>query len=241
MEITKDTIIGDVVSKDYRTASIFKEKGIDFCCHGNRSIGDALENNQSDIDQIIGKLHNVLESKNNSSIDYNTWPLDLMTDYIEKKHHKYVETKGQEIIPYLSKLVQVHGGRHPELAEVLKEFKESFGLLAMHMKREELLVFPYIRKMVKAKDDHTTVQASFGSVQSPIQTLLNEHDVEGERFRKISSLTSHFTTPADGCNTYQVTMAMLKEYEEDLHLHIHLENNILFPKAIELEKELASA
>ncbi|HRN95328.1 MAG: iron-sulfur cluster repair di-iron protein [Chitinophagales bacterium] len=238
MNITKDTNIGDLVAQNYKTASVFKQNGIDFCCNGNRSIGDACTNKNIDTDKVLSELAEVSKQASGANIDYASWPLDLLADYIEKKHHRYVESKASEIKPFLAKIANVHGGRHPELLEVEQLFNESVGELAMHMKREELVLFPYIRKMVTAANSGTSVQAPFGTVQNPIQNMMHEHDTEGERFRKISKLTNDYTTPADGCNTYKVTFAMLKEFEDDLHLHIHLENNILFPKSIELEEKL---
>lgn len=238
MNITKDTNIGDLVAQNYKTASVFKQNGIDFCCNGNRTIGDACANKNIDTDKVLNQLSEVSKQASGANIDYASWPLDLLADYIEKKHHRYVESKASEIKPFLAKIANVHGGRHPELLEVEQLFNESVGELAMHMKREELVLFPYIRKMVTAANSGTSVQAPFGTVQNPIQNMMHEHDTEGERFRKISKLTNDYTTPADGCNTYKVTFAMLKEFEDDLHLHIHLENNILFPKSIELEEKL---
>ncbi len=238
MEITKNDMIGELVAKDYRAATVFKKNGIDFCCQGNRSISDACNESGIDAEQLVSNLKEAFTQNNNSATDYSSWPLDLLADYIEKKHHRYVETKTQEILPFLEKIIRVHGGRHPELEQVGVLFKESAGELAQHMKKEELILFPYIRKMVQAEMNKTNVNASFGSVKNPIAAMMHEHDTEGERFRTIASLTHNYTPPEDGCNTYRVTLAMLKEFEDDLHLHIHLENNILFPKSITFEKNL---
>lgn len=241
MNITKDTIIGALVAQDYRTASVFKNSKIDFCCNGNRTIEDACIQNDLDSETLITQLKAVANQTQDSGIDYNAWPLDLLVDYVEKKHHRYVETKIQEITPFLEKVVRVHGDRHPELAEVEQLFKASAGELTQHMKKEEMILFPFIRKMVEAKNTGTAVQASFGTVQNPIRMMMHEHEGEGERFRKIAALTDNYTPPADACNTYKVTFALIKEFEEDLHLHIHLENNILFPKSIEMEASFATA
>lgn len=138
-------------------------------------------------------------------------------------------------MPFLNKVVRVHSDRHPELAEVEQLFKASAEELTAHMKKEELVLFPYIRKMVKAENNKTSVEAPFGTVQNPIRMMMHEHDGEGERFRKIAALTDNYNPSAAACNTYRVTFSLLKEFEEDLHLHIHLENNILFPKSITLE------
>ncbi len=232
-------IIGELVAKDYRTASVFKKYSIDFCCQGNRTIEEACEKKNIDTKKVLEDLVAMMESKSESTTDYQSWPLDLLADYIEKKHHRYVQDKTLEIQPYLDKICRVHGEHHPELFEIKNEFNASAGELAAHMKKEELILFPFIRKMVKVKQENSNVEAAnFGTVKNPIQMMMDEHTVEGNRFRRIEELSNNYTPPQDACNTYLVSFALLKEFEQDLHLHIHLENNILFPKAIEIEKEL---
>jgi regulator of cell morphogenesis and NO signaling len=235
----ENQIIGELVARDYRTASVFKKYSIDFCCQGNRTIEEACEKKNIDTKKVLEDLVAMMEAKSESTTDYQSWPLDLLADYIEKKHHRYVQEKTLEIQPYLDKICKVHGERHPELLEIKEEFNASAGELAAHMKKEELILFPFIRKMTKAKLENTKVDAAhFGTVKNPIQMMMNEHTVEGHRFMKIEELTNNYTPPQDACNTYRVSFALLKEFEQDLHLHIHLENNILFPRAIEIEKEL---
>lgn len=241
MEISKEMTVGDVVAQDYTKASVFEKYGIDFCCNGDKSINDVCSSKKIDADALITELEAPVQVSGGADKGYNSWPLDLLADYIEKTHHRYVETKVKEITPYLDKIVKVHGEHHPELAEVQELFKISAGEFAMHMKKEELMLFPQIRKMVKAKEKNESFKASFGSLQTPIKGMLDDHDHEGDRFKRISELTNHYTTPEDGCNTYRLTLGMLHEFEHDLHLHIHLENNILFPKAIVMEEEFAAA
>lgn len=241
MRITTETIIGKLVAEDYRTAPVFKRYGIDFCCNGNRTIADACTKKEIESGKLLQELEEVIRKADTPAVDYKSWPLDLLTDYIEKKHHRYVDARLLEISPFLEKIVRVHGGHHPELAEVEQLFKESAGELTVHMKKEEFMLFPYIRKMVNAQKEGIPVQAPFGTVQNPIQAMMHDHDGEGERFRRIAGLTGNYTPPADACNTYRVTLSLLKEFEEDLHLHIHLENNILFPGAIAMEESMASA
>ena len=239
MNIQDNQIIGELVAQDYRTASVFKQYGIDFCCQGNRTINDACKTNNIDEKMVIADLNELLQSKEEKTTDFQSWPIDLLADYIEKKHHRYVVEKVLEIIPYLDKICKVHGSRHPELLEINEHFNATASELAVHMKKEELVLFPFIREMVEAKQANRKPDAPhFGTVQNPIQMMMNEHTTEGERFRKIEELSNFYTPPQDACNTYRVTFALLKEFEQDLHLHIHLENNILFPKAAELEKEL---
>ena len=235
----ENQIIGELVAKDYRTASVFKKYSIDFCCQGNRTIQEACEKKNIDSKKILEDLDTLVQAKSEATTDYQSWQLDLLADYIEKKHHRYVEDKTLEIQPYLDKICRVHGEHHPELFEIKNEFNASAGELAAHMKKEELILFPFIRKMVKAKQENSNVEAAhFGTVKNPIQMMMDEHTVEGNRFRRIEELSNNYTPPQDACNTYRVSFALLKEFEQDLHLHIHLENNILFPKAIEIEKEL---
>jgi regulator of cell morphogenesis and NO signaling len=186
---------------------------------------------------VLSDLEKAIQAQSESATDYKSWPIDLLADYIEKKHHRYVEAKTLEIKPYLDKICKVHGERHPELLEIQKQFNASAGELAAHMKKEEFILFPFVRKMAKAKHEGLNVDAPhFGTVQNPVQLMMSEHSTEGDRFRNIEGLSNNYTPPSDGCSTYRVTYALLKEFEQDLHLHIHLENNILFPKAIELEK-----
>lgn len=233
--------IGELVAEDYRRASVFQKYGIDFCCGGNKIISEVCNSKGIAIDLVISELSSLPKSTTEKYVDYASWPLDLLADYIEKKHHRYVESTAQTLIDYLNKLCSVHGGNHPELFEINKEFNLSARELTAHMKREELILFPFIRKMVTAKNNNQQLQQpGFGTVQNPIQMMMQEHDIEGERFRKMASLSNNYTPPADACNTYKVTLSLLKEFEEDLHLHIHLENNILFPNALKLEKVFLS-
>lgn len=240
MDITKKSIIGELVAHDFRAASVFKKNKIDFCCNGNRTIDEACSKKGLDADKLVKDLYEVSSAKGDSQIDYTSWPLDLLADYIEKKHHRYVKEKIQEITPFLNKIVRVHGERHPELLKVEELFNQSVVDFTEHMYKEENILFPHIRKMVENKNSNTPIQASFGTVQNPIKMMMEDHDNEGERYRQIADLTNNYTVPEDGCTTYRVTFAMLKEFEEDLQMHIHLENNILFPKSVVLEEQFVN-
>lgn len=241
MDISKENNIGALVAEDYRTASVFKKNGIDFCCNGNRSIDDACAAKRIDPEQVVHQLIEATQSGSTEGEDFKTWPLDLLADYIEKKHHRYVEARTEEIRPFLDKVCRVHGERHPELLEINRHFTDSTRELASHMKKEELILFPAVRQMVNAQREKAPApRLAFGSVGNPIQMMMEEHSNEGDRFRIIEALTNNYTPPQDACNTYRVTFAMLKEFEADLHRHIHLENNILFPKALQTEASLVN-
>ena len=239
MNIENHQIIGELVAADYRTAGIFKKYGIDFCCQGNRTIESACQKKKITTKDLIDDLQSVMIGTADHDADFAHWPIDLLADYIEKKHHRFVVQKTAEITPFLNKVAAVHGERHPELIQIKEAFLASSQELAQHMKKEELILFPFIRKMINAKQSNSHLQTPhFGSVNHPIDLMKEEHSTEGERFRIISELSNNYTPPEDACTTYNVTYALLSEFEQDLHKHIHLENNILFPKAIQMESEM---
>ena len=236
MNVLAQPTIGEYVAQDFRTAAVFSKYGIDFCCKGNRTIEEACEKKNLDFAKIENEVTNLLETTSEGAIDFKSWPSDLLVDYIEKTHHRYVEEKSAILIPFLDKLCKVHGSNHPELFQIYDLFKGCAGELAQHMKKEELILFPFIKKMTNAiRTGQELEQPHFGTVENPIAMMQDEHVTEGERFVKIAELTNNYTPPADACNTYKVTFSMLQEFEQDLHKHIHLENNILFPKAIEMQ------
>src|SRR5690554_372171 len=240
MKTTEQLTIGELVAKDYRAATVFESFGIDFCCKGNRTVEEACENKKIDALEVKAQLDQVLSAASEESMDYNKWPLDLLADYIEKKHHRYVEERIPLLIQYLNKLCKVHGDTHPELFEITRLFGETAGELTAHMKKEELILFPYIRKMLKKSQagERLADAVHFATIKNPIKAMMEEHEDEGERFFKLAELTGKYTPPADACNTYRVTYALLDEFEHDLHKHIHLENNILFPKSVHFEEKI---
>ena len=238
MTLSKEQTIGEVVAQDFRTATVFEKYGLDFCCGGNQSITSACNEAGVDVESLLTALEQV-GGENSNNIDYNSWPIDLLADYIEKTHHRYVAQQIPLLKAYLEKISNVHGNRHPELLEIKTLFDECAVELTSHMKKEEMVLFPFVRQMVAAQQAvGANLAAPFGTVQNPIKMMMHEHDAEGERFRKIAQLSNQYALPADGCNTYKVAMETLKAFEKDLHTHIHLENNILFPKAIAMEEEL---
>lgn len=236
MNISNGQTVGEVVANDFRTAAIFEKHGIDFCCKGNTPVQEACAKKNIDVDEVINDLEALQSSAMEETTAYKAWSAEQLIDHIEEKHHRYVAEKIPVILQFLNKLCKVHGQRHPELHEVYQLFHDSAGELTQHMKKEELILFPRIMKLASASAESNDFTP--GMVFSPIEMMMHEHDTEGERFRQISRLTNNYQAPADGCTTYRVAFAMLREFEQDLHLHIHLENNILFPKAMLLEKEM---
>ena len=233
-----DKTIGQIVADDFRTAAIFKKHGIDFCCKGGRTIEEACDKKGVAPSALINELES-LPKGNSNEVDVRDWQLDLSANYIVRIHHQYVRDKTSMLLQFLDKLCRVHGDRHPELFEINRIFNESARDLASHFQKEENVLFPFIESLVKAQQSGEPLgEIHFGTVENPIAMMMHEHSVEGDRFEEIVKLTNGYTPPADACNTYKVTYAMLQEFEKDLNRHIHLENNILFPKAIALEKQL---
>ncbi len=230
--------IGEWVADDYRTAAVFKSFGIDFCCKGGRTIQEACTaKNIPESEVEIALAEKLRDRPEHSDIDFKAWPMDLLADYIEKTHHRYVQRTIEELKPYLTKISAVHGDTNPKLHEIKQLFFDFAGELTAHMKKEEFILFPYVRKLGKHLNDGDDVEApQFGTVKNPIKMMMAEHEAEGDRFEEIARLTNNYTPPDHACNTYRVTFALLQEFENDLHRHIHLENNILFPKAVEMEE-----
>jgi regulator of cell morphogenesis and NO signaling len=238
MEDINTLTLGEIVKKNYKAAAVFERYSLDFCCKGNQNFMSACKANNIEPSLLINEL-NQLESEQEHGVVFDTWPLDMLIDYIIKRHHTYVEEKTPLIKSYLDKICEAHGARHPELHKVKGIFFEIGGELAVHMKKEELILFPFIKKLVQANSTKTPVTSPlFESVSNPVDMMKEDHAVEGERFRRLAALTNNYQIPSDACNTFAVAYQFLDEFEKDLHLHIHLENNILFPKAIHLEEEL---
>ncbi|NLP59284.1 iron-sulfur cluster repair di-iron protein [Lutibacter sp. B1] len=238
MNIDTRTSVGDIVKANFKTAQIFEKNNIDFCCGGGISLDEACKKSGINVEQLIPELAETMQLNDPDSRYIDELELNELCDYIEKRHHTYVS----ETIPFLQqklqKLCDVHGENHSELYEVKALFDGAAENLSVHMKNEELILFPYVRKMVKSKNKGKASKDEFGDAVNTIDKMQEEHQTEGERFEKISKLTSSYTCPPDGCGTYQVTYQILKEFENDLHRHIHLENNILFKKALLLESEI---
>ena len=240
MTISSETQIGEVVKLNFKTAPLFHEHNIDYCCGGNKTISEACIEAGIEASQLLLQLKEIVEKSDPDSEYINNLPLDELSDYIVKRHHSYVKSNIPFLTASLEKIWSVHGKNHPELYEIKKLFDESAGELTMHMQKEEIMLFPYIQKMVAVQKNGLPISRPvFGSVSNPIRMMIAEHETEGARFNKIAEISGGYSIPDDACTTYKAALNQLKEFENDLHRHIHLENNILFPKALQLETELA--
>ncbi len=230
--------VGQVVSEDYRTAEVFKKYGIDFCCGGKVTVKAICEKKNIDNGALLTDL-NIPVAENDDPAKFMHWPLDRLADHIVDRHHRYVGENLEPITQYAVKVARVHGERHPELREIAGLWLDVADELAQHMQKEEHILFPYIRRMQESETSgEPAVKPPFGTVQNPVRMMEQEHENAGSMMHRIAELSSGFTPPEDACNTYRVLFAKLKEFEDDLHTHVHLENNILFPRAAEMEARL---
>jgi regulator of cell morphogenesis and NO signaling len=235
MNTIENKTIAEVVAENIKTAHIFKKYGIDFCCGGGITIEKACEKKQLDYATLKNELLQV--DKAPKAYDYNSWNLDFLIDHIVNIHHTYVEESIPLILQYSNRVAKVHGHHYTEVVQVNKLFIDVANELTEHLKKEEQILFPYIKKLLKLKAEKTTLEAPvFGSADNPIQMMEDEHESAGDIFKTIAKLTNNYTPPEGACNTFRALYAKLEEFEQDLHQHIHLENNILHAKAIQLEK-----
>lgn len=237
MNITENNTVAEIVTHNIKTADVFKKHGIDFCCGGGITIKKVCEKKNipynvlakelTDINNIISKAY-----------DYDNWKLDFLADHIENVHHSYVVESTQILLQYTAKVAKVHGHYYKEVVKINELFNVVAQELASHMKKEELILFPFIKKLVQADREGVQVKTPhFGTVNNPIKMMEEEHESAGDILKEIKELSNNYTPPEGACNTFKAMYAKLEEFEQDLHQHIHLENNILFPKAILLEQK----
>lgn len=241
MELNDKRTVAEVVTENINTAHVFRKYGIDFCCGGGVEVRRAAEKAGVNYEELVRELLLTVSSNTNSN-NYNNWELDYLADYIVNVHHSYIEESIPLIVQYASRVVQVHGSAYPELIQIQRLFSEVAAELGGHCKKEEMILFPFVKKMqgVKKEGNHME-RPAFDTVHNPIRMMEADHEEAGANFRKISALSNSYTPPEGVCNTFKAFYAKLEEFEQDLHQHVHLENNILFPRSISLEKELFTA
>lgn len=227
--------VGEIVAADFRTARVFEEFGIDFCCGGRQSIAEACENAAIDQQTVECALRALPPVAEQADHDVTRWSPDRLIEHILTNHHAYIRATLPSIGRQLAKLVEVHGRSHPELTCIAASFDLVSRDLLQHMMKEERVLFPYIRELAST-NRREFAHSPFGTVANPIRMMEREHRDAGDALRLIRELTNGYVPPADGCATYRVCLAQLAEFERDLHRHVHLENNVLFPKAVELER-----
>ncbi len=228
------TTLGDIVSRDFRAGAILDRYGLDYCCGGAHTLAEGCLKRGVSVARVVSELE-ALDPASRQAPEQD--PVALI-DHIVSKHHAYVRDTMPAIQNHLSKVAAVHGARHPELPFIEAKFSKVAADLSMHMVKEERVLFPYVRALAEAIAHGTPPPPDmFGTVQNPIRMMEIEHQEAGDGIETIRELTHGYETPADACSTYALVLRELEAFEKDLHVHVHLENNVLFPKAVELEEK----
>lgn len=227
--------IGEIVSADFRTATVFKKHDIDFCCGGKESLKTICTIKALDLETIIGELEAVQSEPADRSQNYSAWSLSFLADYIVNTHHAYLKENDEQIAAYARKIAAVHGAHHPEVIKISAIFDKITTDMSAHLKEEEEVFFPAIKRIDAAKINRNAPEKKdLDTIRVSLDKLLLEHETIGDAVHEIHHLAKSYVIPDDVCNTFVVTYQKLKEFEDDLHKHVHLENNILFPKAVQL-------
>lgn len=238
MKISENMTLSEIVANNFHAASVFEKYSLDFCCNGDKTISEACKEKNINISDLLLEIEN-LNIKGTTNMNFENWSLGFLSDYIINNHHNYV----RRMIPILSegtkRIAAVHGKKHPELLKISRIFEGVYKDLKHHMMKEEQMLFPFIKDMEAAKNKEGKIEKPFfGTIKNPIKMMEVEHQSAGDEMAEIRNLTNNYSIPDDACNTYNVTFLELKEFEEDLHKHVFLENSILFPKAVKMEAEL---
>lgn len=234
----KDTSVGEIVAEDFAAAKVFKKYGIDFCCHGEVTLETACASLKLAPEEVMQALKQQKEN-GEGRIPFSSWPLDLLMDYILKIHHRGIRKNGPELLTLLEKVERVHGEAHPELHELKLLVSKSLNDLEMHLQKEENVLFPYLYDLYSAQEQGQRMEPMHcGTIANPIRVMRMEHEGEGNRYLHIIQLTDHFSVPQDGCASYRLLMQELEAFVDALFEHIHLENNLLFPRFEEIERQI---
>ena len=235
---TDNETIGQIAAKDLRKAEVFKKYGLDFCCGGKKTIREACEEKGIDATLVEQELQQPEKNLTAAYTNYNEWNIDFLADYITNTHHQYVRKYLPEIVQYAAKVAQVHGTQHPELANINKLVAKINSELTTHLEQEETILFPLIKSIYNKKKNTQQLDTNeIKSLTATLNELEHEHETVGNDLEEIRILSNNFNIPQDACSSYKLLYKMLIDFESDLHIHIHLENNILFPKALALENK----
>ncbi len=218
---------------------VFEQFGIDYCCGGRKPLAEACEAGNVDVDAVIAALEEAVGKTPAAFKDWTAASLESLSAHIVATHHAYVREELPRLASLSQKVIQRHGGTRPELHAIQATLEELDAELIQHLPKEEAILFPYIAALESAWQSGTRMpQGCFGTVSNPIAMMMREHDSSGTRMARIRALSSQYMAPEGACPTYRAFYDGLREFEQDLHQHIHLENNILFPRAMDMEHKL---
>jgi regulator of cell morphogenesis and NO signaling len=235
MTVTTQTV-REIALENPASIRVFESFGIDYCCGGRKPLAEACEARNIPLDAVIAALESGNTSNTLVNEDWSAQPLGSLAEHIVNTHHAYVRRELPRLAELAAKVVNRHGDTKPELPQIQAKVAQISEELIEHLAKEEVVLFPYVAKLERAKEEGTTKpQGCFGTVASPIAMMTQEHEAAGALMAKIRELSGDFTLPVGACPTFHAFYNGLREFEQDLHQHIHLENNILFPRALVLE------
>jgi regulator of cell morphogenesis and NO signaling len=230
--------VREIALENPAATRIFERLGIDYCCGGNRTLEEACRATELTIDQVLSSIETATAAAEGTDgyRDWATAPLAELIEHIQTTHHEFTRAEIAALPQLIEKVYGVHGAKHPELGRIRDTFAGLADELRMHLMKEEMVLFPYVVRLEEAAARRAPVmRPPFGTVQNPVAMMVHEHDDAGEALREIRAASNGFTPPADACTSFRTLYQRLAAFEADLHQHIHLENNILFPRAIALE------
>jgi regulator of cell morphogenesis and NO signaling len=230
--------LAEIVKNNHKAVPVFEKFNLDFCCKGKRTLQEACHEKSIDIAAVENELGTMTAADNCRQMPFTEMSAEQLISHIVVKHHFYVKQTMPRIQTHIQKVAMKHGDRFPNMLEVAELFTGINEDMTQHMAKEEQVLFPRIIELERVSDAGGEHYIHAGFISGPVQLMETEHDRAGEMLYRIRSLTDNYTIPEGACTTFQVTLAELKEFEEDLHEHVHLENNILFPKAV---SQLSSA
>jgi regulator of cell morphogenesis and NO signaling len=229
--------VAEVALENPAATRIFEELGIDYCCGGNRTLEQACKGANLQVEQVLASIAASAATETGPDRDWVTAPLADLVGHILATHHEYVRREIERLPHLIDKVCAVHGANHPELERIRETFAGLADELRMHMMKEEMVLFPYVVRMEAAAARQAPMMPPpFGTVQNPVAMMVHEHDSAGEALREIRAVSNGFAVPDGACASFRGLYESLAAFEADLHQHIHLENNILFPRAIAMEK-----
>ncbi len=234
MPIDAEKTVRDLAAAVPGATRIFEELGIDYCCGGGKSLSDACAGSGKSLQSVIETLEQSIErSDEKSSDNWQVRSLAELTAHIVEKHHAYTKKELARLEQLTAKVVSVHGNNHPELLKVQSILQSLKNDLLAHMLKEEHVLFPRIVQLEDAVRRGQTVPAAIlAAVRNPVRVMMQEHDIAGDLLRELRSASGNYIVPPDGCISYRTLYQTFQDIEHDLHQHIHLENNILFPRAV---------
>ncbi len=231
--------VGEIAAKDLRKAEVFKKYGIDFCCGGKKTVKQVCEEKGIDANQVEKELQQTNQIVVQSNLNYNEWNLDFLADFIVNTHHQFVKKTLPDLVKYAAKVAQVHGPSHPELAPINELVLKVNDEMLSHMVEEENVLFPLVKRIFQAKQNNQSFESNPSeNLENLVDKMEHEHDGVGRAMEEIRALSNNYVLPEDSCASYELLFRMLQEFENDLFTHIHLENNILFPKTLTILSEV---